>query len=96
MKGGAARAAQTVTEALEVVEPMIHEALRTDPTVTDMDRQNNEQFLANGQQLRQWLLDHVHKKARPELTPDLLTLARMQQAFMADVNDICRWALGEQ
>jgi hypothetical protein len=44
--------------------------------------------VANGEQIRRWLLDHVHGDARPGVTPEVLTLTRRMNQFAASVRDL--------
>jgi hypothetical protein len=84
MKGGAAKGAQAAMEMLSLVGPRL-EAEMADPTLPPGAAEEIATFLANGRQIEQWLLDHVHGVAGPGVTPDLMNLKRGLDALSADV-----------
>ena len=44
--------------------------------------------VADGEQIRRWFLDHVHRDARPAVTPDVVTLTRRMDEFAAAVGHL--------
>jgi hypothetical protein len=90
-KKGAASSYVELSSTLSFVAPILHDSLRMDDPPSD-ERQETERFLANGNQMRQWLIDHVHGTAAPGRTPDLLELAGGLRALNQDVARILAWA----
>lgn len=82
-KKGAAVGYVEISELLAFVTPMVEDSLRLD-NPTPQNRSETERFLANGAQLKRWLLEHVHGTATPGRTPDLRQLSSGLQAFEQD------------
>jgi len=87
LKKGAAKATQTMDEALAALHEVIRD-LDTDPELRAEfeDSEALRSFEQGGKQIRSWLLDHLHGTARPGQTPDLLAIKRAMDNWLATGN----------
>ncbi len=76
-----------MNEGLAVFHEVLHD-LESDPDLEADDRGVGElrSLQETGERIRGWLLDHVHGRARPSTTPDLLALKRLMDEWIAAGN----------
>lgn len=84
---GSAIGARNMDVMLTEVEPFVEELLAAMELSGDQAGQLRN-FLEKGQRIRGWFLDHVHKQARPGVTPDVLSLKRMMDEWGRYANSL--------
>jgi hypothetical protein len=77
---GAAVGAETMAANIGIIEAVITEGLDRE-SLDEFTLAGLERFAADGRQIREWFLQHVHGTADPVETPDVLSLRAMMLEY---------------
>lgn len=77
-RGGAAKALANLVEALDIWEDRSQQWLELTGGIDDRSRAIIKKQTEEGRLIKQHLISHIHKTARPGVTPDLM---RVNQAL---------------
>jgi hypothetical protein len=83
--GGAALRAASLLEAIEILQEVLEALSQAAEEGADIDPSRLIQIIdmiEEGDRLEDLLVDHIHKRARPQTHPDLMALARTSTRWL--------------